>query len=410
MGSNLNKCQLCNSKELDLIIDLGHHPPSDAFLSEAQLNGRESIYPLRVFFCQNCMLVQLNYVVDPKTLFGPNYVYMSGINKALKEHLQSIPKDLCEQYQLGRGSLVVDIGSNDGTLLEGYGPYGMTALGVEPSLICEEARRKGINTINEFFDENLARRIRKKYGPAKAITATNVFAHVKDLSSFVRGVKLLLDDDGVFLTESHYLLDLLEKLEYVEIYLEHLRYYSLQSLVNLFKQFDMVVIDAKRVQTHGGSVRCIASKPGARPVSDAVGELIRDEENLEINSEISFDSFRKGVLKHRTELMELLWSLKSKGHRIAGIPAPAKGNTLLNFCRIGPELLDYVAEKNALKIGQFTPGTHIKIVDEAKFIKDQPEYALLLSWDIKDVLIPKLRKGGYRGKFVVPIPSLQIID
>src|SRR3989344_281608 len=198
------KCQVCTCTNLSEILDLGHHPPSDAFLNEEELNGKEIFYPLKVFFCENCKLVQLNYVVDPKALFGKKYIYMSGANTFLKNHLQSFAEYLAKKFNLKENDLTIDIGSNDGTLLEGYSRYKPRILGIDPSDVANEALKKGIQVVKDFFNEESARKILKKHGKAKIITATNVFAHVKELHSLVNGVKLLLADGGVFVTESHY--------------------------------------------------------------------------------------------------------------------------------------------------------------------------------------------------------------
>lgn len=408
MNSNL-KCQVCSSSKLTEILDLGHHPPSDAFLAEDALTKPEVTYPLRLFICDACHLVQLSYAVDPNILFGETYVYMSGVNTFLKKHLQSISGYLVKKFNLTDKHLAIDIGSNDGTLLEGYLPAKVKVLGVDPSSVADVAIKKGIPTIKDYFNEDLARKISNERGKAKIITATNIFAHIKELHSFVAGVKLLLDDDGVFLTESHYLLDMVTKLQYPEIYLEHLRYYSLESLINLFDHFGMSVFHAERVATHGGSIRVLACKNGAYPVSDSVKTLLDEEKKFNLNSHKTLFGFRDRVNTQRNTLMALLWSLKSKGAKIVAVPAPAKGSTLLNFCRIGPDLIDYAAEKSEKKIGKYTPGTHIIIRDESQIFKDQPDYLLLLSWDIKDILVPKLRESGYHGKIILPIPTPEII-
>ncbi|MDA4122231.1 MAG: class I SAM-dependent methyltransferase [Thaumarchaeota archaeon] len=402
-------CQVCGYKRLQEVIDLGHHPPSDAFLRPYELEESEILYPLRVLHCPRCHLVQLSYAVDPRILFGDKYVYLTGMNASLTKHLQEIPAELVKRFSIKKGSLVIDIGSNDGTLLEGYKSFGMRLVGVEPSDVGKNSA-KPIQVVKDFFSEETARMMLSKYGSAQAITATNVFPHVKDLEGFMKGVRLLLAEGGVFLAESHYLRDMIEQLQYVEIYHEHLRYYSLTALVYLFSRFGMEVIDAKRIPTHGGSLQYIACKEGNYVASPSVARILKEEIDCKLHNMRTFQAFSKQVYATRTELMGLLWSLKRNGARIAGMPAPAKGNTLLNFCRIGPELVDYLGEKNPFKIGRYSPGTHVRVAPESELLDDEPDYVLLLSWDIKEVLIRNLRKNGYSGKIIVPVPKPVIVD
>jgi len=399
------ECQVCNGANLSEIIDLGMHPPSDAFLSKNNFKN-ETIAPLKVLFCRDCLLVQLSHAVDPKLLFGEDYIYRSGYNKHLKAHLQSIAQKLISELKLNKNNLAIDIGANDGTLLEGYLPNNIKILGVEPSSVAKTLEEKNIPFEKEFFNEQTAKNIIQKYGKAKAITATNVFAHVKDLKGFMSGINILLDDTGIFLQESHYFLDMIKELQYQEIYLEHLRYYSLSSLINLFSIFGLEVFDAERIDTHGGSIRTLACKKGAFPIRDSVKKMLVQEDAIKLNSIKTFDEFRNKVYEQRTDLNSLLQKIKSENKSIVGLAAPAKGNTLLNFCKINSEILDYLVDTSDFKIGKFSPGVHIEIVNEDKMMQDKPDYILLLSWDIKDILIPKLRSKGYNGKFILPTSEI----
>lgn len=399
------KCQVCDKSNLSEILDLGVHPPSDAFLSKHNLKN-EITAPLRVLFCRDCLLVQLSHTVDPKLLFGEDYIYRSGYNKHLKDHLQSIAQRLIQELNLNENNFVVDIGANDGTLLEGYLPNKTKILGVEPSSVAKTLEEKNIPFAKEFFNGQTAKNITQKYGKAKAITATNVFAHVKDLKGFMSGLNILLDDKGIFLQESHYLLDMIKDLQYQEIYLEHLRYYSLNSLINLFNKFGLEVFDAERVDTHGGSIRTLACKKGAFPIRESVKKMLAQEDAIHLNSIKTFDEFKNKVHKQKTNLNSLLQKIKSENKSIVGLAAPAKGNTLLNFCKINSNILNYLVDTSEFKIGKVSPGMHIEIVNEEKMMKDQPDYILLLSWDIKDILIPKLRSKGYNGKFILPTSEI----
>lgn len=403
-------CQVCDSSDLYEVLDLGHHPPSDAFLTEEDLNQPETLHPLKVLFCKDCRLVQLSYVAPPKLLFTDQYVYMSSSNEPFKAQLHAFAEKLIEKLGLSEKDFVVDIGSNDGTFLEPFINRQIKVVGVDPSSIAKVAIEKGIPTVNEFFDENIAKMILEKHGKAQLITGLNVFQHVKYLESLVKGVKALLDDSGIFVVQSHYLLDLIDKLQYDSIYLEHLRYYSLTSLINLLNRFDLEIFDADRIDEHGGSIRAFISRKGKHIISESVKEILRKEDDYKLHSIGTFENFRNRVNENRRTLNKLLHQIKSNGQRVVGIGAPAKGNTLLNFCKIDSSILDYLVETNEWKVGKYCPGTHIKIKNETEMIKDQPEYALLLPWNIKDDIIPKIRAKGYTGKIIVPNPMPAIVS
>ncbi len=299
-------------------------------------------------------------------------------------------------------------GSSDGALLEQLLPYQVRVLGVDPSSVARIATQKGIPTINEFFGEERAKSILQSFGKARLVTALNTFAHVADLDSFMKGIGLLLDDKGVFVSESHYLLDLITKLQYDFIYHEHLRYYSLRTLVRLFGRYGMDVFDVERIPTHSGSIRVFACRKGDYPVSPQVESLLKEESALGLASFHTYEEFAERAREHKTELANLLHGIKSKGERIVGLTYPARAVTLLQYCQIGPDILDYITEKSPLKIGKYAPGTHIKIVDESVLFKDQPEYGLLLSWHLADEIMPKFKANGFKGKFIIPLPKPRI--
>ena len=403
------ECSVCENKKLYKFLSLGHQPPSDAFLKEQELNQPETYYPLDVYYCEKCNLVQLGYVVDPEILFK-EYVYNTGTNNSLIKNFKELVDTLVQRFKLTENDLAVDIGSNDGTLLKGYREHNVKILGVDPSSVAKIAIKNNIPTINTFFNKETSLNIVKKHGNAKAITSTNTFAHVKDLASFMEGIRELLTDDGIFVQESHYLLNLLTKMQWDSIYHEHLRYYSLKALIYLFNLFGMELFDAEEVTTHGGSIRTYACKKGAYAVSDNINKLLKIEEEKGLFDKKTYLNFGEKVLRHKIEIQEMLRNIKKENKKIAGIGAPAKGNTLLNYCNITPEILDYIVEKSDLKIGMYTPGTHIKVVNEELLFKEQPGYALLLSWNIADELIPKLKKLGYKGKIIVPLPSPHIVE
>jgi len=405
--SSITNCQICNSNKLYKFLSLGHQPPADGFLTEEKLTKPEIRYPLDLYFCEECSLVQLGYAPDPSILFTDSFIYTTGSNKELVDNFHSLVEDIVNKLNISPEDLVVDIGSNDGTLLENYLPYNIKVLGIDPSKAAELAIKKNIPTLMNFFNEELAKSI---YGKAKIITATNVFAHVKELDSFMKGIKLLLDDKGIFIEESGYLLDLISKVEYDAIYAEHLRYYSLKPLIYLFNKFDMDVFDAEKIKTHGGSLRVFACKKGAFPISENILRILKEEEDFGLYSKEIFDSFGEKVISNRNDLRNILFELKKQNKKIMGLGAPAKGNTLLNFCKIGDETIDFLLENGSLKIGTYSPGMHIKVLDEEiLFNENAPDYLLLLIWNIKDIIIPKLRDKGFRGGFIVPVPKPHIL-
>jgi len=398
-------CQICSSNDLVKILDLGMHPPPLKFLNN---NEPEQLFPLQLFFCNSCNLWQLGNAVDPSVLFK-TYTYESGVSNSFKNHLYNFAKLLVDRFHLTSNDLVIDIASNDGTLLEGFSSFNIRILGVEPSNVADIAKNKGIPTVKNFFDEDVAKEILKKYGKAKVITAANIFAHVKSLDSFMKGVQLLLKEDGVFVTESQYLMDIVQKLEYDTIYHEHLRYYGIKQLEKLFDIYDMEIFDAERISAQGGSIRVFTSFKEKISKNNSVKELIHKEEEFGLNKLDTAKEFATRVENNKKDLRELLLKIKSEGKSIAGIGAPARSSTVLNFCKIDSKILDFIAEKGILKIGKVTPGTHIEVVDDKTLIEKQPDYALLLSWHLKDNLIPKIRNDGYKGKIIVPLPKIEIL-
>jgi cyclopropane fatty-acyl-phospholipid synthase-like methyltransferase len=402
------KCQICSGTKLHKFLSLGDQPVPDVFLSKEQLNDAENKYPLDVYFCEDCCLVQLGYAVDPEILFK-EYHYNTATNESLKRNFKELVGLLVKKFNLSEKDLAIDIGSNDGTLLSYYIPYRVKILGIDPSSVADIAIKNGIHTIKDFFSEKTAEKAVNQYGKARIITATNVFAHVRDFDSFMKGIKNLISDNGVFVTESHYLLNMVSEMQYDSIYHEHLRYYSLKPLIELFEKFDMEVFDAERITTHGGSIRVYACRKNAHKISKNVPEITKLEQKEGLYNKETFFAYGKKVFENKIKLQQLLLELKKKSKTIAGIGAPAKGNTLLNYCNITPNIVDYIAETSRLKIGKYTPGMHIPVVDESMLFKNNPDYALLLSWNIKDILIPKLKKAGYMGKFIVPNPVPEII-
>ena len=404
------KCQICSSDKTHKFLSLGEQPPSDRFLNENQLNEFEPKFPLDLFFCEECKLVQLGHSADPKLLFTNTFVYTTGSSGELVKNFKALAEKLIQRFDLTENDLAIDIGSNDGTLLSNFLPFKIKVLGIDPSESAKLAAEKNVPTLREFFNEATAKKILEQHGKASVITATNVFAHVKELDSFMKGIKLLLKEKGVFIEESHYLAAMISKMEYDSIYAEHLRYYSLKPLIVLFEKYGMQVFDAEKISTHGGSLRVYVCLKNSFKVSTNVSIILEEEEKAGLYSKETFFDFALRVKENKTKLLALLSDLKNKGKKIVGIGAPAKGNTLLNYCEIGTDFLDYLAEKQNLKIGKFSPGMHLKVVEESAVFADQPDYALLLAWNLKDIIVPKLKEKGFKGKFIVSNPEPHIIE
>lgn len=405
-------CRMCKSVNLVQFLDLEFTPPADQFRRKEQLAEPDVYYPLEVLMCSDCGLAQLSHVVSPEILYRNDYPYESSTTQLGRKHWAEFAKTSVEVLKIPKDSLVVDIGSNVGTLLAAFKEQGMRVLGVDPaSNIVLIAQQRGIDTLNELFSVDVAGRIAGERGRAAVITATNVFAHVDDLDAFMQGVDLLLDAKGIFIFEAPYFVNLVKNLEYDTIYHEHLSYLSVKPLVNFFKRFDMSIVDIQERDIHGGSFRVFVRRGADAAVPKVVHEFLRREEEMGVHTKPVLEQFARDVAKNRQDLLWLLRKLKHEGKRIAGVSAPAKGMTLLNYCSIGKETLDFVTEKSTLKIGRYTPGGHIPVVSDAELIRQKPDYALLLAWNFADEIIRNLQeyldKGG---KFIIPIPNPRIVD
>lgn len=408
-------CRMCKGEQLFEFLDLGSTPPADRFLRPDQLLEEERHYPLRVVMCENCGLAQLNYVVPPEILYCEEYPYESSMTRAGRMHWGEFAATTATMLGLGPDDLVVDIGSNVGVLLEMFRNQGPRVLGVDPAAnIAEIANHRGIETMAAFFGSAVAGRILADKGPAAVITATNVFAHIHDLDDIMLAVDRLLTPDGVFVVEAPYFINLVQSLEYDTIYHEHLSYLSVKPLVRFFARFGMEIFEIQQRDIHGGSFRVFVRRTGQSrrggPDTGVVEEFLALEERARIYSRDRLLAFAHDVETNRRELLWLLHRLKNQGKRIIGVSAPAKGMTLLNYGRIGPEILSFVTEKSTLKIGRFTPGTHIPVVSDDRIIEEKPDYALLLAWNFAEEIMGNLsafsRAGG---KFIIPIPNPQIV-
>ena len=403
----VDRCQVCESSDLAPVIFIGYLPPVNAMPLIGTLPHEQPAYPAQVLQCRRCTLVQLGLVVDPAVLFPPEYPYTSGTTKILRENFAELAQEIAELYPLGPSDLVVDIGSNDGTLLSNFSSRGPVH-GIEPTNAGKLAIQRGIPTLISFFNRKAVDQVAAEKGRARIITATNVFAHIEDIHEVVKPLLTLLRDDGIFISESHYLLSLIDTLQYDTIYHEHLRHYSLTSLAWLLNMHGLEVIHAKRIPTHGGSIRVYAARAGKYPVRSTVAPILA-QEAAELTPE-KLKSFRSKVVQSKISLYALLRDIKAAGHRVYGIGAPSRASTLINYVGLDDGILDCVLEiTGSYKIGKYIPGTVIPVLDEARLFEDQPEYAMLLSWHIADELIPKLAARGFKGRFIVPLPEPRIV-
>jgi C-methyltransferase C-terminal domain/Putative zinc binding domain/Methyltransferase domain len=397
------RCQICSARTIPG-LDLGQQPVSDLLVSKAELNRPETYYPLKLQHCMECGLTQLSYIVNPKVVYK-HFPFVSGTTQTATKHLQSLPKRLVDMLGLNKNSFAVDVGSNDGTLLKGYLPHGVKFLGVDPAGDpVRIANQEGLTTLHAFFNADTANHILSHYGPAHAITACGVFGHMADLSGVMKGVKTLLASKGVFATDSQYWLDMVERLHYDNIFHQHLRYYSMKPLIHLHRQYDMDIFDVERSDVYGGSIRVFACHAGDYPVSQRVQELLALEEEQKLYEVSTYQRFARGVEDRRSKLFDSVYRLTAKGKKVVGIGAPAKATVVCNYCRLGPEFIEYLTEVNPLRIGHYLPGMHILIRDENDMFDDErpADAGILFAWNYYDEVVPKLRKRGFNGDILLP--------
>jgi hypothetical protein len=404
----VERCQVCDSADLEDVIFIGYLPPVNTMPTIGSRPAEQPAYPAQVLRCRQCQLVQLGLIVDPAILFPPTYPYTSGTTKILRENFAELSQEVMVLYPLKKEDLVVDIGSNDGTLLSNF-VQPARVYGIEPTNAGKLAQQRGINTEISFFNRAAVKKAVAEQGRAKIVTATNVFAHIEDIHEIVDCILELLRDDGIFISESHYLLPLVETLQYDTIYHEHLRYYSVTSLKHLLEIHRLEIIHTKRIPTHGGSVRVYAARKDKYPVRDSVAASLAVE--AEELTGRKLQAFKRRVVNSKLSLCAMLKDIKARGQRVYGVGAPSRASTLINYVGLDDGIMDCVLEiKDSYKIGKYIPGTTIPVLDEARLFEDQPEYAMLLSWHIADELMPKLAARGFKGKFIIPLPDPRIAE
>ena len=406
----LNTCQISGKDNLVDLIDLGNQPLSDTLIEKKNLNKEEKYFPLKILRSPTLGHSQLNYIVPHEELYHPEYPYRPGITKEIIEHHSEQAKKNKNKYKLNENELVVDIGSNDGTLLKCYKALNFNVLGIEPTNMADVASKDGVETIKAPFDLKTAKEVSKKYGKAKLMTATNVFAHMSTLGSVMEGIMELLSDDGFFIIENHNMRDIIKHNQYDTFYHEHIRNYSFISLKYLFEMYNLKVVDADVVERYNGSIRVVVTKNKDDEEFCNIQSIVQDELDFGILEKSVWDKFSNNIVKSKKGLVNLLNDLKKQGKSIVGNSCPARCSTLINYCDIGTDLIPYIAEQpTSFKLNKFLPGKKIPIIENSILFDEQPDYVLILAWHLSKPITEQLKQKGLKSKFIIPLPEVEII-
>lgn len=405
----MKKCLICNS-EIKPFISYGKMPIANGFLKTSSFND-EYFFNMDVAHCNNCSMVQLIETPERQLMFNENYAFFSGTSQAMKSHFKYFAKSVNERLLTEKDPFVVEIGSNDGIMLQNFKEWGVRHLGIEPSAnVAQVAMDKGINTIVKFFDEKLADKIVEENGQADAFIAANVMCHIPYFHSIVKGISKLVKKTGIVVFEDPYIGDVIEKTSYDQIYDEHTFLFSVNSINHAFKNYGMEVFDVEHQETHGGSMRYTIGHIGQRDISDKAKNQIKKESQLGLNDSETYEIFKNNCEKSRIELKKLLVELKEKGMSVAGYGATSKSTTILNYSDIGPDLLSYICDNTPIKQGKFSPGKHVPIVPIDKFRNNYPDYAVLFAYNHAKEIMEKEKeftKNG--GKWILYVPNIHII-
>lgn len=406
-------CRFCGNRLENTVVDLGMSPLCESYVSDRELNHMEAFYPLHVYVCDHCFLVQLEEYVSREEIFT-EYAYFSSYSDDWLKHSEEYVSKMIANLQLDGRSRVVELASNDGYLLQYFLESGIPVLGIEPARnIARVAEEKGVHTLVEFFGRNLADQLHEEGKSADLLVGNNVLAQVPDVNDFVSGMKILLKSDGVITMEFPHLMCMIEENQFDTIYHEHFSYFSLFAAEKIFAGHGIVLYDVEKLPTHGGSLRIYGrhAEDLGKPVSDRYRELKNREIEAGVNRIEYYRCFGEKVIETKFKLLDFLISAKRRGKAIVGYGAPGKGNTLLNYCGIRGDFIDFTVDRNPYKQGKFLPGTHIPILAPEKIDETRPDYILILPWNFKDEIMSQMahiREWG--GKFLIPIPQVKVID
>jgi SAM-dependent methyltransferase len=404
------RCRLCGGRDLAPVISLGRTPLANSLLRSTDLDQEEPTFPLDVVFCRACALAQLAYSVPPEQLFD-QYLYFSSFSDTAVRNAEMLAAEMTRRQRLGPDSLVLEIASNDGYLLKHYQAVGIPVLGIDPAEnVARVATDGGIPTLVEYFNTAVGARLAAQGRQADVIHANNVLGHVPELNDFIAGIALALKPDGVLVIEVPHVVELVDRLEFDTIYHEHVSYFSIDTLCTALARQRLDVVDVERIEIHGGSLRVFAAHSGARRPSLRVADLLEVENTRGVNTFEFYAGFAARVRLLRTQLRTLLAELKQTGHRIAGYGASAKGSTLLNYCQIGRETIDFIVDRSTVKQGHYTPGTRILIEAPEALLEKMPDYTLLLTWNFaEEILAQQAEYRSRGGKFLLPLPRPRIV-
>ena len=404
------RCRSCDSTNGKLVLDLGLQPLANNLLRPEDLAKFEPKFPLRLAVCQSCWLLQITDLVPPTQLFS-EYLYFSSFSDALLRHAREAVERYIRDFSLNSQNHVVEIASNDGYLLQNFTKANIPCLGIEPAAnIAKVAREKGIETLVEFFGNDISKKLAASGKKADLILGNNVFAHAPNTNDFVSGLKTLLQPKGRIILEFPYAIDLIEHTEFDTIYHEHVFYFTVTALQPLFARHGLEIFRVERLPIHGGSLRLFASHTGAHPIEDSARNLFTEEKRKGADSLRYYEGFANQVLEIKQALLDLLKKLQKDAKRVAAYGASAKGSTLLNFYGVGKEHLEFVVDRSTYKQGRLTPGTHIPILPAEALLEKRPDYTLLLTWNFADEIMAQQK--AYRekgGKFIIPIPKVTVV-
>ncbi len=406
----MKACRLCQAHSLKSVVDLVNAPPSNSFLKSENLKQSEAYFPLHVFVCQNCWLVQLDAFQNANEIFSPHYVYFSSFSKSWLKHCEDYSKKIIPALGLNSNHRVIELASNDGYLLQYFAKAGIPVLGIEPTKsTAQVAVEKGIPTKIEFFGSSLAQKLVLESVRADLLIANNVLAHVPDLNDFIEGIKTLLAPQGVFTAEMPHLLELIEHNQFDTIYHEHFCYFSLHTLIEAFQRHELNLYDVERLPTHGGSLRIYVDH-GHHTRPPALEQLLLEEKNKGVTRIEFYQNFQQKTDQVKLQFLSFLTEARKQGKKVAAYGAAAKGNTLLNYCGVKPDLIEFVCDASPHKQGLFLPGSHIPVVHESALLKTKPDYVVILPWNLKAEISEQLHYLREFGtQFVTAIPELRVI-